>query len=73
MASLDTLDFLRLQLSTEISQDLCKSCTDPRQKQIVLNFDDPRNCGCRCPEVEPLLARLADIEKAIKISAAYLT
>ncbi|OEJ68674.1 hypothetical protein [Magnetovibrio blakemorei] len=73
MANLETLDFLRLQLSTEISYDLCMSCTDPQQKQIALNYDDPRNCGCRCPAVEPLLARLADIEKAIKISVAYLS
>lgn len=72
MASIETLDFLRLQLSTEIAQKVCRSCTDPRQEQAVLNFDDPRSCECRCPAVESLMERLVDIEKAIKISNAFL-
>jgi len=73
MASHDTLEFLRSRLVKDISQLLCKPCTDPRKKELYAKCDeDPIACPCRCETVEPLIARLAEVERALKISAKYL-
>jgi len=72
MASLDTLEFLRTRLIKDISDLLCRPCTDARKKQSVLKYENPVLCPCRCATTEPLIARLAEVERAIKISAKHL-
>jgi len=73
MASHDTLEFLRRRLVKDISQLLCKPCTDPRKKGLYANCEeDPITCPCRCETVEPLIARLVEIERALKVSAKHL-
>ena len=73
MASHDTLEFLRNRLVKDITQLVCKPCTDPRKKWLSVNCeDDPIACPCRCQTVEPLIARLIEIERAMKVSAQHL-
>ncbi len=73
MASYDTLEFLRSRLIKDITQLICKPCTDPRKKELYVNYeDDPVACPCRCETVEPLIARLVEVERAMKISAKHL-
>jgi|GEM_PF-1315027 len=72
MASHDTLEFLRSRLIKDISQLLCRPCTDARKKQFVLNYESPLLCECRCETVEPLIARLVEVERALEVSAKHL-
>jgi len=58
----DSRLFLRNQLVKDISQLVCKPCTDFRKKDLSLVFDDPVACSCRCKTVEPLIERLIKLE-----------
>ena len=72
MASHDTLEFLRTRLVKDISDLLCRPCTDVRKKQHAMNHEDPVSCSCRCKTIEPLIARLTEVERAMKVSAQHL-
>lgn len=56
-------ELLRSQLIKDISQLVCKPCTDPRTKGLSLRFDDPVGCPCRCATVQPLVQRLENLER----------
>jgi len=73
MASHDTLEFLHRRLVKDISQLVCKPCTDPRKKQFVLDCESPLSCSCRCATVEPLMKRLEEVEKALELSDRHLS
>lgn len=68
MNARDTAEFLRDRLVKDITQLLCKRCSDPRSKGMQLNFDDPLQCPCRCATVEPLLQRLKDLDEQMRAS-----
>ena len=72
MASHDTLEFLRNRLVKDISQLVCKPCSDSRKDGLILNFDDPVACPCRCQTVEHLIARLIEVERVMTISIKHL-
>lgn len=69
MASHHTLELLRARLHHEITHEICAPCTE---QKAPIDFDDPVNCPCKCDKAEPFKIRLADLERALKISETYL-
>lgn len=54
----------RDQLLAEISDTICKPCSDPRKDKCKLNYKQPLLCGCCCDRVEKMIktAKLIDVE-----------
>ena len=73
MASHGTLEFLRNRLVKDIADLLCRPCTDQRKTEYRINYEDPVACPCRCETIEPLIARLIEVEKAMEISSKHLS
>ena len=65
-------DYIRWRdyLLNRVSEDICRTCEDPRKATAILDYENPLKCGCRCERVEVLLDATANIDADIK--AAHL-
>lgn len=54
-------DFLKF-----ITENYCRTCTDPRKKKVEINYDNPINCGCCCEKVKNLLSISSNLDISIK-------
>jgi len=67
MNSIDMYKSWRDTLLSEVSNNICKPCTDKQKEQFNINYDNPLYCDCHCDQVEDILENARIINEGIKI------
>ena len=56
----------RDKLLAEVSETICRPCSDERKIHHSLDYENPLNCGCNCDRIEIVLRNVRQIDTQIK-------
>jgi hypothetical protein len=49
-----------------VSEQICRPCVDERKKNLIVDYDNPLECGCRCDRVNNILEHARKINEDMK-------